>query len=71
MKPDFVLTDIGLPGMDGYDLAERLRQECNLDDVPIWAVSSYPDNEERRKKAGITGHIDKPISFAHIQQLIG
>ena len=71
IKPDFVLTDIGLPGIDGYDLAVRLREECGLEDVPIWAVSSYPDNAERRKEAGITGHIDKPISFAHIQQLIG
>jgi CheY-like chemotaxis protein len=71
VRPDFVLTDIALPGMDGYELAVRLREECQLDDVPIWAVSSHPDNEERRKAAGITGHINKPISFAHIQQLIG
>jgi CheY-like chemotaxis protein len=71
MKPDFVLTDIGLPGMDGYELAARLRAECDLAEVPIWAVSAHPDNEPRRKEAGITGHIDKPISFAHIQQLIG
>jgi CheY-like chemotaxis protein len=70
-RPDFILTDIGLPGMDGYELALRLREECQLNDVPIWAVSSHPDNELRRKEAGITGHIDKPISFAHIQQLIG
>ena len=71
IKPDFVLTDIGLPGIDGYELALRLREECELDNVPIWALSSHPDNEQRRKEAGITGHIDKPISFAHIQQLIG
>jgi CheY-like chemotaxis protein len=71
VRPDFVLTDIGLPGMDGYDLAIRLRKECGLDGVPIWAVSSHPDNADRRREAGITGHIDKPISFAHIQQIIG
>ena len=71
IKPDFILTDIGLPDMDGYELAARLREECDLADVPIWALSSHPDNEQRRLEAGITGHIDKPISFAHIQQLIG
>ena len=71
VRPDFILTDIGLPGIDGYDLALRLREECQLADVPIWALSAHPDNEQRRKTAGITGHIDKPISFAHIQQLIG
>lgn len=71
VKPDFILTDIGLPGIDGYELASRLREECQLSDVPIWAVSAHPDNAQRRQEAGITGHIDKPISFAHIQQLIG
>jgi two-component system CheB/CheR fusion protein len=70
-KPDFVLTDIRLPDFDGYELARRLRDECGLGDTPIWALSAYADNEERRKWAGITGHIDKPISFAHIQQIIG
>src|SRR5688572_20353134 len=59
VKPGFILTDIRLPGIDGYDLAVRLRDVCDLADVPIWAVSSYPDNERRRKEAGITGHIDK------------
>jgi CheY-like chemotaxis protein len=70
-KPDFVLTDIFLPEMNGYDLAVRLRKECELAEVPIWAVSAYPDDEVRRKEAGITGYISKPISIAHIQQLIG
>jgi CheY-like chemotaxis protein len=71
VRPDFVLTDIRLPDMDGYELARKLRDEFELEDTPIWAVSAYPDDVERRKWAGITGHIDKPISFAHIQQLIG
>jgi CheY-like chemotaxis protein len=71
IKPDFVLTDIFLPEMNGYELAVRLREECDLADVPIWAISAYPDDEVRRKESGITGYIGKPISFAHIQQLIG
>ena len=52
IKPDFVLTDIGLPGMDGYDLAVRLRKECGLEGVPIWAVSApsgQPGAADRRR----------------------
>jgi CheY-like chemotaxis protein len=70
-RPDFALLDIGLPEMDGYSLAERLRDDCGLGNVQMWAVSSYADNERRRRQSGIVGHIQKPISFAHIQQLIG
>jgi two-component system CheB/CheR fusion protein len=69
-KPDFALLDIGLPEMDGYCLAEKLRDDCGLD-VQMWAVSAHADNERRRRQSGIVGHIQKPISFAHIQQLIG
>lgn len=70
-KPEFVLMDIGLPGMDGYDLAIRLRRDCAIGNVPIYAVSAYPDDADRRQEAGIAGHIRKPISFAEIQQLVG
>jgi CheY-like chemotaxis protein len=70
-KPDFALLDIGLPDMDGYRLAEKLRDDCGLKNVQMWAVSAHADNERRRRQSGIVGHIQKPISFAHIQQLIG
>jgi CheY-like chemotaxis protein len=70
-KPEFVLLDINLPGQDGYSLAEKLRDECGLADVQIWALSGLADDSERRRKSGIVGHIQKPLSFAHIQQLIG
>jgi CheY-like chemotaxis protein len=71
VKPDFALLDIGLPEMDGYRLAEKLRDDCGLGNVQMWAVSAFADNERRRRQSGIVGHIQKPISFAHIQQLIG
>jgi CheY-like chemotaxis protein len=71
IKPEFVLLDINLEGEDGYSLAETLRGECGLGDVQIWALSGQADNEERRRQAGIVGHILKPISFDHIRQLIG
>jgi CheY-like chemotaxis protein len=69
--PDFVLLDIKLPGMDGYSLAETLRTECELTNVQMWAFSAYADDPTRRRQSGIVGHIQKPLSFAHIQHLIG
>jgi CheY-like chemotaxis protein len=70
-SPDFVLLDIKLPGMDGYSLAEMLRDECELSNVQMWAFSGYADNPKKRRQSGIVGHIQKPLSFAHIQQLVG
>jgi CheY-like chemotaxis protein len=71
MKPEFVLVDINLQGEDGYSLAETLRNQCGLDDVQIWALSAYADDRQRRRQAGIVGHIQKPLTFDHIRQLIG
>jgi CheY-like chemotaxis protein len=71
VKPEFVLLDINLSGQDGYLFAEKMRDECGLQDVQVWALSGFADDPERRRQAGIVGHIQKPISFAHIQQLIG
>src|SRR5687768_4965214 len=62
IKPDFVFVDINLNGVDGYHLAETLRGKCGLEDIPIWALSAYADDREKRLHAGIVGHIQKPIT---------
>jgi len=62
-QPDFVLLDIGLPGMDGYEVASLLRQEeCGKDSVII-AISGYGQAEDRirSKRAGIDHHLTKPL----------
>jgi CheY-like chemotaxis protein len=71
-KPEFVLVDIALPNeQDGYSVAAKLRNERGLENVQIWALSAYPDLPAKRREAGIVGHIQKPLTFAHIQTLIG
>jgi len=67
--PDLILLDIQLPGMDGYEVARRLRSMPALEKTPIVAVTSYamPGDRENCLKAGCTGYIEKPIdpgSFA-------
>jgi CheY-like chemotaxis protein len=64
-RPEVVLMDIGLPGMDGYQLAGRLRRERDLaaDIALLVAVTGYAEDEARRRsrEAGFDHHLVKPI----------
>lgn len=63
VRPDLILLDIQLPEMDGYQVAQALRSNPALDDMPIVAVTSYAmvGDRERVLAAGCTGYIEKPI----------
>jgi CheY-like chemotaxis protein len=63
-KPQFVLLDLGLPGMDGYDVCRRLKREPGLEEARIIAVTAYGRNEHRVKSraAGCALHLVKPVS---------
>lgn len=62
-RPEVVLLDIGLPGMDGYTLAHQLRQDRCGDKALFIAISGYGQDEDRRrsKAAGFDHHLVKPI----------
>jgi len=64
VQPDLILLDIQLPQMDGYAVAQALRQNPALKDVPIVAVTSYAmvGDRERALAAGCNGYIEKPIN---------
>jgi two-component system, cell cycle response regulator DivK len=64
VEPALILLDIQLPVMDGYTVAQELRSNPALDEVPIVAVTSYAmaGDRERTLAAGCTGYIEKPIN---------
>jgi two-component system CheB/CheR fusion protein len=71
-QPEVVLMDIGMPGMDGYEAARRMRQEPELGNVVIAAVSGYGDADARRRsaEAGFDRHLVKPVGRETLEELI-
>lgn len=63
-RPQAILLDIQLPELNGYQVAEELRKDASLREVPIIAVTSYamPGDKERALAAGASGYIEKPIN---------
>lgn len=70
-QPDFLLLDLGLPGLDGYELARRLRAEGFLR-TPIVAISGYAQEGDRirSRQAGFNYHFAKPVDFEALAELI-
>jgi len=62
-SPDVILLDIQLPEMDGYQIAQNLRQRNDLKPIPIVAVTSHAmvGDREKAMASGATGYIEKPI----------
>jgi CheY-like chemotaxis protein len=63
-RPDLILCDLQMPGMDGYEVARRLRLDPDLKMVPLVAVTAYAmaGDRERVLSAGFNGYISKPIN---------
>ncbi len=71
-KPEMVFLDIGLPGMDGFEVAERIRAEPTLSRTVLAALSGYgqPEDRQRARTAGFNHYLVKPVPFAEIEQLV-
>jgi PAS domain S-box-containing protein len=71
-RPDLVLLDIGLPGMDGYEVARRMRALPELVDTHLVALTGYAglDDRMRAADAGFVRHLVKPIDFSELQEAL-
>jgi PAS domain S-box-containing protein len=71
-RPDIVLLDIGMPGMDGYEVARRLRAETGFENLCLIAISGYGADEDRRRsrEAGFDHHLVKPVDMDVLRGLL-
>ena len=71
-RPDVVLCDIGLPGLDGYAVARLLRETPELAGTFLVAITGYGKDEDRHRAraAGFDVHLTKPVTFRDLQGLL-
>jgi len=71
-RPDAIILDIGLPGLDGYQVAQRLREDPALRSVTLIAATGYGQEEDlrRSREVGFDQHLVKPIDPGELQRLL-
>jgi PAS domain S-box-containing protein len=71
-KPDVVFLDIGMPGMDGYEVAAKVRSRPEWQDVKLIALTGWGQEEDRRRtrEAGFDMHLTKPPDVAAVKAAI-
>ena len=71
-QPDVALLDIGLPGLNGYEVAKRIRQHPNLENVVLVALTGYGQESDREasRQAGFNHHLVKPALLEQLQQVL-
>jgi CheY-like chemotaxis protein len=71
-RPEFVLLDIRMPNLDGYEAARRIRQQPWGRDMVLIAFTAGSQRDEQRlcREAGFNGHLIKPISLTDISTLL-
>ena len=71
-RPHIALIDIGLPGMNGYELARRIRDVPGMKEIPLVAVTGYGREEDQQAalEAGFTLHLVKPVDPVRLENLL-
>ena len=71
-RPEVVLLDIGMPGMDGLEVARRIRQRPESRDVTLIALTGWGQEKDRHNSAaaGFNHHLVKPVDFEALQELL-
>jgi signal transduction histidine kinase/ActR/RegA family two-component response regulator len=73
IRPEVALIDIGLPGLDGNEVARRIRELLSGDDIALIAMTGYGQPEDRRRalQAGFDRYLVKPVDPAELSRLLG
>ena len=71
-RPDLIILDIGLPGMDGWEVLDRLREQNLSDGVPIIVMTAHADSDSRKtgKLYMVDAYLTKPVSPAVIRETV-
>ena len=71
-KPDIILMDIAMPGVDGLEATRKLREDKYMGSIPVIALTAYDTGGFRRAAAdaGFDGYLTKPIDFDRLHELI-
>jgi CheY-like chemotaxis protein len=70
--PEVIFLDIGLPGMDGYEVARRIRERSGGAGPRLVAVTGYgqASDRQRSREAGFDAHLVKPVELDHVRELV-
>jgi CheY-like chemotaxis protein len=70
--PQLVLVDIGLPAMDGYEVARRLREQAHDQELHVVAITGYARDEarEQQTQAGFDAHLVKPVRAEKLERVL-
>ena len=71
-QPKVVLLDIGIPGLSGYEVAQRLKETPETKHITLVAITGWgqPDDQRRSREAGFDYHLLKPVKPETLQQLL-
>jgi len=71
-RPDLILLDLQLPGVDGFTLARRLKADPETRAIPVLALTAYAQSEDRIRalQAGCDGYLPKPLNTQGLVQTV-